>query len=53
MQAFYVDVKGRIDRLWRNPEECAIVPQVTLVLGETEAIAAERAEFLQSLVDPG
>ncbi len=52
MQSFYIDVKARMDRLGRNPEDCAIMPQVTLVLGETESVAAERAEFLQSLVDP-
>ncbi len=52
MQAFYGDVRARMERLGRNPEETAIMPQVTIMLGETESIAAERAEFLESLVDP-
>jgi FMN-dependent oxidoreductase (nitrilotriacetate monooxygenase family) len=52
MLAFYADIKSRMDRLGRNPEECAIMPQITLVIGESESIAAERAAFLESLIDP-
>jgi alkanesulfonate monooxygenase SsuD/methylene tetrahydromethanopterin reductase-like flavin-dependent oxidoreductase (luciferase family) len=36
----------------RSPDECAILPAVTVVLGETESIARERAAYLNSLVDP-
>jgi len=36
----------------RAPSECAILPAVTVVLGETVSIANERAEYLNSLVDP-
>jgi alkanesulfonate monooxygenase SsuD/methylene tetrahydromethanopterin reductase-like flavin-dependent oxidoreductase (luciferase family) len=36
----------------RAPEECAILPAVSVVLGETESIARERADYLNSLVDP-
>ena len=52
MQAFYADIKTRMDRLGRRPEDCAIMPQITVVVGETEAIARERADFLESLIDP-
>ena len=46
MRAFYDDMKSR------TPQECAILPAVTAVLGETESIARERADYLNSLIDP-
>jgi FMN-dependent oxidoreductase (nitrilotriacetate monooxygenase family) len=52
MLDFSADIKARMERLGRDPDDCAILPQVTVVIGETEAIAAERAEYLESLVDP-
>ncbi len=52
MRAFYQDLKGRLPAFGRTPEQCAILPAVTVVLGETESIARERAEYLNSLVDP-
>jgi FMN-dependent oxidoreductase (nitrilotriacetate monooxygenase family) len=52
MLDFYADIKARMQRLGRDPDDCAILPQVTVVIGETESIAAERAEYLESLVDP-
>ena len=50
MQAFYADLKGRMDRLGRRPEECIVTPAVDVVIGETDSIARERAEYLNSLV---
>ncbi len=50
MQAFYSDIKARMARHGRAPEECIITPAVDIVLGETESIARERSEFLNSLV---
>ena len=50
--AFTADIKARMDRLGRNPDDCAILPQITVVIGETESIASERAAYLESLVDP-
>jgi alkanesulfonate monooxygenase SsuD/methylene tetrahydromethanopterin reductase-like flavin-dependent oxidoreductase (luciferase family) len=44
MRAFHQDIKGRMDALGRRPHECAILPAVTVVLGETESIARERAD---------
>ena len=52
MRAFYQDIKGRMDALGRQPHECAILPAVTVVLGETESIARERADYLNGLIDP-
>jgi alkanesulfonate monooxygenase SsuD/methylene tetrahydromethanopterin reductase-like flavin-dependent oxidoreductase (luciferase family) len=36
----------------RAPEDCAILPGISVVIGETESIARERAEYLNSLIDP-
>jgi FMN-dependent oxidoreductase (nitrilotriacetate monooxygenase family) len=50
MQAFYIDLKTRMERVGRAPEECIITPAVDIVLGETDHIAQERADYLNSLV---
>ena len=51
MQEFYTDFKGRMARRGRAPEECVILPSIDVVIGETESIARERAEYVNSLVD--
>ena len=52
MRDFYTDIKSRMEARGRAPDECAILPAVTVVLGETESIARERADYLNSLIDP-
>ena len=52
MREFYNDLKGRMAARGRGPQECAILPAVSVVLGETESIARERADYLASLIDP-
>ncbi|MGL4290973.1 MAG: LLM class flavin-dependent oxidoreductase, partial [Phreatobacter sp.] len=52
MREFYEDVKSRMAERGRAPSECAILPAVSVVLGETESIARERADYLNSLIDP-
>jgi FMN-dependent oxidoreductase (nitrilotriacetate monooxygenase family) len=47
---FYADIKTRMARFGRVPGDCAICTSMTIVLGETEAIAREKAEYLLSLV---
>jgi FMN-dependent oxidoreductase (nitrilotriacetate monooxygenase family) len=47
---FYSDIKTRMARFGRVPGDCAICASMTIVLGETEAIAREKAEYLLSLV---
>lgn len=42
-QAFYRDVKSRLARYGRDPEDLKILPAATFVLGDTDAEAAERA----------
>ena len=51
MQAFYADFKRRVVAAGRAPEDCVVLPSVDVVIGETDAVAQERAAFLNSLVD--
>ena len=51
MQAFYADVKARVEQAGRKPESCSILPGIDVVLGETESVAQEKAAYLGSLVD--
>ncbi|WP_435134733.1 NtaA/DmoA family FMN-dependent monooxygenase [Actinacidiphila sp. bgisy144] len=43
-QAFYRDVKGRLAKYGRNPEELLILPAATFVLGDTDAQAQDAAQ---------
>ena len=47
---FYRDIKARMAGFGRAPEDCVICVSTTVVLGETQSIAREKAEFLLSLV---
>ncbi|MEU6345944.1 NtaA/DmoA family FMN-dependent monooxygenase [Streptomyces sp. NPDC046977] len=42
-RAFYRDVKGRLPKYGRSPEQLLILPAATFVLGDTDAEAAEIA----------
>ena len=42
-QAFYADVKGRLAKYGRTPEQLLILPAATFVLGSTDEEAAELA----------
>ncbi|MBL6453927.1 NtaA/DmoA family FMN-dependent monooxygenase [Belnapia sp. T6] len=50
--AYRQDIHRRMAAFGRPPEHCAVLPSVTVVVGETESIARERAAYLESLVDP-
>jgi len=52
MREFHDDIKARMAARGRAPNECAILPAVSVVLGETDSIARERADYLNSLIDP-
>ncbi|MCK9926882.1 NtaA/DmoA family FMN-dependent monooxygenase [Frankia sp. Mgl5] len=43
-QAFHADVKRRLARYGRAPEDLLVLPAATFVLGDTDAQARERAE---------
>jgi N-acetyl-S-(2-succino)cysteine monooxygenase len=49
---FYADVKGRLGKYGRAPDDLKIMPGVFPVVGRTEAEAQEKFEALQSLIDP-
>jgi FMN-dependent oxidoreductase (nitrilotriacetate monooxygenase family) len=46
-QAFYADVKARLAKFGRRPEDLKILPAATFVLGDTEEEAAENARQVQ------
>ncbi|RCV47673.1 NtaA/DmoA family FMN-dependent monooxygenase [Marinitenerispora sediminis] len=54
-RAFYADVKARLARHGRSPDELLIMPGVTFVLGATAEEAAERARRIryQQVSGPG
>lgn len=51
-RAFYSDVKGRLSRYGRSPEDLLISPGIFPVLGGTEAEAKANYDYLQSLIHP-
>jgi FMN-dependent oxidoreductase (nitrilotriacetate monooxygenase family) len=52
MQANYRDIKAQVAAAGRDPDQTKIFTAVMPVLGETEAIARERLEYLNALVHP-
>ncbi|MDQ7809069.1 NtaA/DmoA family FMN-dependent monooxygenase [Amycolatopsis sp. A133] len=46
-QAFYSDVKGRLAKYGRTPQQLVILPAATFVLGDTDADAHERAHAVR------
>ena len=48
-QEFYADVKGRLAKYGRSPDDLKIMPGAFPIIGRTEAEAQEKYEFLQSL----
>jgi FMN-dependent oxidoreductase (nitrilotriacetate monooxygenase family) len=46
-QSFYADVKGRLPRYGRSPDELKILPAATFVLGDTEEDAQEKAAVVR------
>jgi FMN-dependent oxidoreductase (nitrilotriacetate monooxygenase family) len=46
-QAFYADVKGRLARHGRTPDQLLILPAATFILGDTDADAAQEARAVR------
>ncbi|HEY7070214.1 MAG TPA: LLM class flavin-dependent oxidoreductase [Acidimicrobiales bacterium] len=46
-RAFYADVKGRLARHGREPDELKIIPATTFALGDTPEEASERARHIR------
>ena len=51
-QAFYADLKGRMAKFGRRPEHLKIMPGVMPVVGRTAQEAADKYDYLQSLIHP-
>ncbi|KTB61885.1 LLM class flavin-dependent oxidoreductase [Pseudomonas syringae] len=51
-QAFYADIKGRLRAYGRDAASLKIMPGVFIVVAETEALAKEKFESFQRLVEP-
>jgi len=49
---FRDDMMRRVEAAGRTPADCAVLPSLSVVVGETDAIAAEKAAFLDALIDP-
>ncbi|CAO5189159.1 putative FMNH2-utilizing oxygenase [Frankia sp. AiPs1] len=46
-QAFYADIKGRLAKYGRFPQELVVLPAATFVLADTDAEARERAALIR------
>ena len=51
-QRYYADVKGRAERLGRDPDHIKILPGALVVVGQTATEAREKRALLDSLVHP-
>jgi N-acetyl-S-(2-succino)cysteine monooxygenase len=51
-QAFYGDLKSRLARYGRSPDDVKILPGICAVLGGTEAEAREKEAELNALISP-
>ncbi len=50
--AFRDDMMQRLEGAGRRPGDCAVLPSLSVVVGETDSIAQEKAAFLDTLIDP-
>ncbi|MBA8880045.1 LLM class flavin-dependent oxidoreductase [Phyllobacterium myrsinacearum] len=50
--AYYADVKGRLGKYGRTPDDLKILPGIFPVVGRTQAEAQEKFEQLQDLIQP-
>jgi FMN-dependent oxidoreductase (nitrilotriacetate monooxygenase family) len=51
-QTFRDDMLRRFDAIGRPASECMVLPTISIVVAETDAIAREKADYLNSRVDP-
>jgi FMN-dependent oxidoreductase (nitrilotriacetate monooxygenase family) len=52
LREFCKDIKQRVAAAGRDPDKVKILPGITPILGETDSIAAEKADHLDRLEDP-
>ncbi len=51
-QAFYRDLKGRLPKYGRAPDDLKILPGISPIIGDTMEEAEKKYQYLQSLVHP-
>lgn len=51
-RAFYSNVKGRMAKFRRDPDQLKIMPGLSVTVGRTEDEAKEKAERMQSYIHP-
>jgi FMN-dependent oxidoreductase (nitrilotriacetate monooxygenase family) len=51
-QTFRDDMLRRFDAIGRPASECMVLPTISIVVAETDAIAREKADYLNFRVDP-
>jgi alkanesulfonate monooxygenase len=51
-QKFYADIKGRMGKYGRSPDDMKIMPGLNAIVGRTAAEAEEKHRYLQSLIHP-
>jgi len=51
MQAFRAEMHERMREAGRDPADCVILPALDTIIGESEAMAVEKRDYLDSLVD--
>jgi FMN-dependent oxidoreductase (nitrilotriacetate monooxygenase family) len=51
-QAYYADIKGRMAKHGREPDDLKIMPAICPVVGRTRAEAQAQYDQLQALIDP-
>jgi FMN-dependent oxidoreductase (nitrilotriacetate monooxygenase family) len=51
-QSYYADVKGRMPKYGREPDDLKIMPALCPVVGHTRAEAQAKYDRLQALIDP-
>jgi FMN-dependent oxidoreductase (nitrilotriacetate monooxygenase family) len=52
LKAFYDDVKARMEKHGRKPEDCVILASVDIIAAETESIARQKQAYVEELVTP-
>lgn len=50
-QTYYADIKGRMAKYGRDPDQLKVAPGLSVVVGETDSEAKERFHELQELID--
>jgi FMN-dependent oxidoreductase (nitrilotriacetate monooxygenase family) len=51
-QKFYADIKGRMGKYGRSPDDMKIMPGLNAIVGRTASEAEEKHRYLQSLIHP-